>query len=52
MAAFVSDPLGDVERFEAVREALRHATSPPVPLTRRERRKARKLRRRWRPRGT
>jgi hypothetical protein len=41
------DPLRDirdVERFDAVRDALRHAVSSRVPPTRRERRTIRKLR--------
>ena len=45
------DPLRDirdVERFDAVRDALRHAVSSRVPPTRRERRTIRKLRARWR----
>jgi len=45
------DPLRDirdVERFDAVRDALRHAVSSSVPPSRRERRAIRKLRARWR----
>jgi hypothetical protein len=45
---FSSDPMRDTERYKAMRDALRDATSADASPSRRRRRERRRLRSRWR----